>query len=127
MDRDREILVTIRPIKQGDQLFVSYLGFGKNTKKRQASLKNQYQFDCKCDKCEPQCKSIDRAPMKADTNFRYLLDCAEVNINDKAQRTEHKQKCIDFLHKYGHLPWSEELEYVLHCFKNCLSRDLIIS
>lgn len=46
--------VSIRPIKKGEQIFISYLGDDSNspTEERQRKIEHVWDFQCKCDKCE---------------------------------------------------------------------------
>lgn len=124
---NREILVTTRKIKKGDQLFVAYLGFGQTTKERQEMLKKQYDFECKCDKCVPRCSLSDRDRMKSHESFKYLMkNTAAATGNLKSSERRRKQKCIEFLNKFGYLPWCEELDAVIDAFESCISRDLML-
>lgn len=123
---NREILVTTRPIKKGDQLFVAYLGFGQTTMERQEMLMQQYEFNCKCDKCVPHCDSTDRERMKSDPNYQYLMRSVTAGGNVKSSERRRRQKCIEFLNKFGHLPWSQELDDVIDAFENCISKDLVL-
>lgn len=112
------VFITIRPIKQGDQLFVSYLGEETNNSSeyRRNALANNFGFLCECDKCIPHCLLADRATMESDSNFEYLKRTYTTAFNDKVQRTSLKVACIRFLNKYGHLPWSNEMNFVSLCY-----------
>lgn len=63
---NKEICITMRPIKKGEQLFVKYLCGDRTTRQRQDMLLNQWNFLCKCDKCVPHCSRADTLNMKSD-------------------------------------------------------------
>lgn len=118
---NREVCVTIRPIKKGDQLFISYFGNEKTTKERQSILKQTFEFDCKCEKCIPHGQSTDRKNMKSDGCFLFL-SCNTCDLSNDDQRLQFEKKCIEFLQKFGHLPWSEEIGFVTDIFEDFVSR-----
>ncbi|KAL9654487.1 hypothetical protein ABK040_010507 [Willaertia magna] len=45
-------IVTTKAIKAGDDVCLNYLGYDDNVKHRRIFLKEQFQFDCHCPKCE---------------------------------------------------------------------------
>lgn len=67
---DMDIFISTRPIKKGDQVFV---GDGypleELTMIRRKELSQKYNFDCKCDRCEPHCDMNDRLLMASNPNF----------------------------------------------------------
>lgn len=103
-----------------DQVFINYLGedVHKPIEQRQKSLKENWGFDCKCDKCEPIEYSNEHDAMKTDPSFKYVIRNFENNqiAPDNTKRMQLKKQCIKFLKKYGHLQWSTELEFVINCF-----------
>lgn len=68
---NRKLCITIRPVKKGEQLFISYLGPDdeQTAKQRQHLLKSKWNFECKCDKCQPHCQIADINKMKLDPCF----------------------------------------------------------
>ncbi|XP_031637912.1 SET and MYND domain-containing protein 4-like [Contarinia nasturtii] len=123
-----EVCITIRPIKKGDQLFVKYLDAGiqskpRSRRRRQDALLKYWGFLCKCDKCEPNCKPKQRAKMKSDENYQFLSKARCNYYKGICDRTELSSKCIAFLEKFGHLPWSEEMNLVLDVYTKCLLDD----
>lgn len=109
--------VTIRPVKKGEQIFISYLGTGDDDDKRtavqrQILLKSKWQFECKCDKCEPRCRSADSYKMKLDPCFKFVHRNFKSDPSDHMNTSVLKKKCIKFLSKYGHLPFSNELKFI---------------
>ncbi|XP_031619051.1 SET and MYND domain-containing protein DDB_G0273591-like [Contarinia nasturtii] len=116
---NKEICITMRPIKKGEQLFVKYLCGERTTRERQAILLTQWGFLCKCDKCIPKCSQADRMKMKADPNFKQLYPAFSINLQH-ANYTVLASKCVQFLRTYGHLPWSEEMDVALKTYTKCL-------
>ncbi|KAI8809210.1 hypothetical protein BJ742DRAFT_241191 [Cladochytrium replicatum] len=45
---------TLRPIKKGEELTISYLDVTAQTESRKKSIKDQWLFDCKCRRCVEQ-------------------------------------------------------------------------
>lgn len=112
--------VSVRPIKKGDQMFINYLGDDAHQTfdMRQKILKDVWGFECKCDKCESSPCPVEYEQMKNDPALKYVIRTQEhdQNTNDASKRIQLKKQCIKFLKKYGHLPWSNELEFVINCF-----------
>lgn len=112
--------VSVRPIKKGDQVFINYLGDDVYMpfEQRQHLLKSMWGFTCKCDKCEINICSTDCEQMRSDPSLKYVLRNYENNHDtiDASKRIQLKKQCIKFLKKYGHLPWTTELEFVINCF-----------
>lgn len=113
----------MRPIKKGDQVFVGYgYPLEEFTPVRRAELWEKYDFNCKCDKCEPHCSKCDRMLMASNPNFQFL------NATQLQKKTGNsanlKDKCIAFLNEYGHLPWSKEIDIVLNIFTDILFEEL---
>ncbi|XP_055296403.1 SET and MYND domain-containing protein 4-like [Sitodiplosis mosellana] len=117
---NKEVCITMRPIKKGQQLFVKYLCGDRTTRQRQDMLLNQWGFLCKCDKCVPHCSPGDRSKMKSDPCFKALVKSASINFYDITNFSQLTNKCVQFLKKYGHLPWSEEMDVVLKAYTKCL-------
>lgn len=111
--------MSVRPIKKGDQVFINYLGYDvhKPNEQRQKELKGNWGFDCKCDKCEESDDTVGNDAMKSDPSLKYVIRNFEHSpIADNQKRITLKKQCIKFLKKYGHLPWTTELEFVIDCF-----------
>lgn len=122
---DTDIFISIRPIKKGDQVFIGYgYPLEEVTEVRRAELKQKYNFDCKCDKCEPHSSDSDRSLMASNPNFQCVR-AARFGINSK-NLPNLKYNCIAFLNECGHLPWSKEMGIVLDTFTNILFDELKI-
>lgn len=112
------VFITIRPIKTGEQLFISYLGeeTDNTIEFRRSFLMDNFGFLCKCDKCQPHCLLADRMRMKSDPQFKYVQRAYGSAYAEQSKRRMLKDVCARFLRKYGHLPWSEELNFVTLCY-----------
>lgn len=121
---NREVCVTIRPVKKGEQLFISYIsqdGTMLPPQARQDHLKKYYDFDCKCEKCVSCAPGKrDCFQMMMDPLFQIILHAAEREPVNKAESEQRQQMCIAFLNKYGHLPWSEEFQIVVNEFQKLI-------
>lgn len=111
----QQICITLRPVRKGDQLFVSYITADMPTRMRQLQLMQNFGFLCKCDKCVPKSQPENVARLVTDPDFKFL----QLNINSdllvQKIRQDIKQKCINLLNKYGRF-WSPELQFVLDLF-----------
>jgi hypothetical protein len=45
-------MITFKPIKEGEELFISYIDTSATSETRKNILKDQYYFDCACKMCE---------------------------------------------------------------------------
>lgn len=102
------ITFTVRPIKMGEQLVINN---GLNTK----------NATCKCSKCRPNWHREDRRRMQSDPDFK---DIKEFKGDGTMNPDQRKDKMVNFLTKYGSLPWSPEIEEVIGHFKNAMFKNL---
>lgn len=115
---NQKIGITIRPVKKGEQLFISYLGLDTEqpVEQRQQSLRMKWDFECKCDKCEPRYNAPDSSKLKMDPNYkfihRYFKSPSKNHPVDVVNASMLKKKCVKFLTKYGHLPFSNEVKFI---------------
>lgn len=113
-----QVCITSRPIKKGEQLFVSYLNSDKPTSIRQSILQEKFGFDCKCEKCKPIWKSSDREAMKSSIYYKYMKKNEHKDYQDDKTRTVLKKVCEKFLSEYGRLPWCPEIEFIVDLYEN---------
>lgn len=112
-------LVTVRPIKRGDQVFINYLGdvVDRLRDYRRRYIEKYWHFFCKCDRCEPPTNEAERVKnerdMFADPDFQYFLRHRDhVHLPaDNERRIRLKQVCVNILSKYGHI-WSSEMNTI---------------
>lgn len=119
---------TVRPVKVGEQLFITYLGFGfgfsdgqelkelkkrygfgfgLTTEERRNKLKKGWGFECKCEKCNQRSEAVDPR-MAKDPSLKFVLKHFE---NDHRYEAVLK-KCRIFLEKYG----QSEMDRVLYIY-----------
>lgn len=108
MCNDQQIGITIHPVKKGSQLLV-----GGSTR----------AFKCKCSRCIPCYRPDDRLKMMRDPNTDFIIQNGRIFLNDHKKCIELKEKCRQFLNKYGHLPWTIEIEIVSRTFEECLNKE----
>ena len=71
----------IRPIKAGDELFISYIDESGKSDARKQTLKDQYYFDCSCKMCESK--------EKDDLRDAYLLPPEDVDPKKSTYMEKH--------------------------------------
>lgn len=115
-----QFCITMRPVKKGEQLFVSYSCTDMPTRQRQIKLMKDFGFLCNCDKCEPKYKKPDVERLINEPEYKYLIKQRKINSNlmDHKIRMDIEEKCIILLNKHGQL-WMPELEMVLEMYTNC--------
>lgn len=104
--------ITIRPIKKGEQLFISYMPeeVGKMLNKdHKTELTIKYGFKCKCLKCANQLADLIR--IERDECF-LDIDNTTLDEKNKVLLQRFNGKCIKVLNKYKDLPWSLQLDNV---------------
>lgn len=124
------VCITLRPIKGGDQLFISYFRndvIKHNTVSRQTYLRDICEFECKCERCVTSTMPIELEKMTTDLCYQYVrkngnkMKCSKVESGDLKMMLE---KCIEFLDKFGHTTWSSELDFVVKCYEKSLRSQL---
>lgn len=118
---NREICFALRPIKKGEQIFICYGIDRKINRPRRNQLLKRWDFLCECNKCVRQCTKSYRKEMQTDPNFEYILMS---NLDNKSDPTIEEiqrvsEKCYNFLHKFGHLPWTYELGVISVLYAKC--------
>lgn len=101
------VFITQRLVKKGEQLFITY-------DLDSTQLLQNYHFYCKYDKCVPHCEPSVHSTMKGDSNFQFLVSLPDQQLQHESSIV--KDKCEAFLRKFGHFPWSNEMEFVLKMY-----------
>lgn len=109
----QQYCVTIRPIRKGQQLFISYLSPNdwSTMEQRQQKLKYSWGFDCTCERCDDTQQSIQDESssivqqIPTDPIYQFIL----ANYGDADKECELFECCLNFLNKYGHLQWSQQI------------------
>lgn len=118
----KQHLVTIRPVKKGDQLFICYLGKGNQSRdERQKTLKSNWNFVCTCEKCYPKNNTFDQSIIVSDPHFEFVR-----NGYLEEESIEVLRKCSEILNKYGHSSWSEEIQFVINIYCAHLVKNNLI-
>lgn len=124
-------ITTIRPVKKGEQLLISYsCDTTSSTKVRQLFLRNYFRFGCRCDKCiAPFISRVDQQRMIQDPNYKFicrfdfigmLISCQNVFFQSYAHNAKAsvERACVEFLNRHGHLPWTEKLGFVTDVYES---------
>lgn len=120
----KQHLVTTRNVRKGDQLFISYLGKQKQShEQRQEIFKSKWNFVCNCERCNLIDDDVDHKTITSDEHYVFILE----NGYTENQTMEVLDHCVHFLNKFEHLPWSDEIQFVIdiycaHLAKNNLSQ-----
>lgn len=104
--------VAIRPIKKGDQVFISYLADMKfvDNQKRNEYIQQNWGFTCKCEKCSDSYINTD---MEDDSSYEYISqNFTKLLFRDKNRML---QECVQFLRKRGY-HWSKKVDFIMSCF-----------
>lgn len=106
----------IRPIKKGEEIFISYLTLNDFASEERRRQKLKERVDCTCVRCKRKLKS-DRQ-MELDSNFECLQSLFNIKyfndgLYDRKQIDEMKEKCFSFLEKYERQECSFEMCRVL--------------
>lgn len=129
------IVVVMRPIKQGQQLFVSYCDVLKGCNDRQLALISEFDFRCKCERCVPvfwtseiqqwidygktniQILNSDQDPDEefVKENFVYLAS------DDQGKRKELTERAMNALREFGHSKWNHKVRWAYVVFSLLLS------
>lgn len=119
---NQEVCVTVRPIKKGEQLSIAYCAQGETTSRRQAALKDKFGFTCNCEKCRPFVlgHSPSCGQMMAHPFVHAMRLRGATGIVARDERVQLRRMCIEFLRKFGHLPWSYEIEMAVDTFKKLI-------
>lgn len=115
----QQCCVTIRPVKSGQQLFISYLSPNDRSTKeqRQLKLKSSWGFDCKCERCESTKEPIDSSIIEADSYYRFVVENYD-NDNNAGQLSTLLEHCLYFMNKYGDSSWSTSINTVIGILMN---------
>lgn len=122
------VCITSRPIKKGDQLFVSYGYWFETHQQRQINLNREFGFLCDCDNCEycdaNNCEQpISLTRIKLDPDYKYVervINEKQYDYNNIAKWNIVKNKCLNVLTKYGNKAWNAELYFISYHLQSIL-------
>lgn len=105
---NKQILITTRPVKKGEPLYVCYEQhlWSKSAVQRQAHLKHVYNFTCKCARCTNQ--FVFDKSMEMDPMYKCIEQSRGKTMSDD-ERKMLRNKCYDFMKKYAHVACSNEI------------------
>lgn len=114
---NREVFVTLRPIKAGEHLNFDYwLEWADEIKSENwSSVIESKGIQCECGKCKRH--TVKNQKMGADKSYHSILNFKE-QFGDQVAPTL-KRHCIDFLRKFHSEPWTEEMEMVTKTLAQC--------
>lgn len=103
--------ITLRPVAKGEPLFINYsagLSGTASTAERQHWLDEMYQMTCEYSKC-----TTNFHPHNELTQIFQQIFESKCNLRDSNERLAHKEKLYHLLRKFGHLPWTPHIEYII--------------
>lgn len=125
------VIVTIRPIKAGEQVFLSYFRNDRiqhSTIDRKKYISVRCGFSCNCERCNGKSLSTgERNEIKKDDCYRFIeQNKPEIDfLTERPIQTplakELEEKCIDLLNRYGRKIWCQEIDFVTDCYRRLLA------
>lgn len=115
--------VTIRPIKAGQQLFVTYFGdllCEQSVEHCQEYLLNNFNFRCTCERCESHKLKMNAENLLSDPEYLYL--CTEqfkqpAQGYDLIKLKQLQRKFVDLINRCGE-QWCSELDSVIEEYES---------
>lgn len=121
------IVVTMRPIAKGEQLFVSYCDVRKSDKERKNILLSKHHFQCMCERCQP-IYSSEAQPIQyldqihADMTENFVKEnFTHLASNNQGIRKELAQRLLEVLHVFGRMPWNHTISWAYVVYSILLS------
>lgn len=117
---NREVLITIRPVKAGDRLCFDFWPDEDDIGTRKRLIRQQFGMDCNCRKCSPD-SNVSSPSMAADPSFFFIFNYNKY-FGDSSPALE--QKCCSFLQKFKNKPWTYEIEIATKVYIQCLIDEM---
>lgn len=117
---NKMIAYVLRPVKKGEQLFISYATGNEHVSSMQKTL----VFQCKCSKCVQCWKQEDRNQLKSDQDYLFFQRVQRADCREARKRSFLKGKLENLLGKYGRLPWTREIDLIELFYEKCCMDDL---
>ncbi|XP_037041582.1 SET and MYND domain-containing protein DDB_G0273589-like [Bradysia coprophila] len=117
--------IAIRPIKKGEQLFISYFGrsLHRSTAARRQHFDAYFDFVCECERCrslEPFVSSYDLGLIKwVLSNYHKC----KFDFNDEKAIALFRDKCAEYARKHGRKLWTDEVTHVMDCFVHMIEHQ----
>lgn len=129
-----QMAIVVRPIKRGEQLFISYLGLDawslclhNSLVRRQQYIQKMYKFKCSCARCIFESASDDEDAENSfdrDECYNYVIQNYHnklASVFDREATKNLLEKCVEFMKKYGILQWTDEMSLQMLCYVHMLS------
>lgn len=120
LDNGSTVGIVLRPIAVGEELCISVdERLPESYQERRKRLKNEFQFQCKCELCESRSDKIPENKMlRLESDFQYIYfesGCTRDQMNE--ERAEAlKAKCARFLQQHGRNRWCKEIEIAIAAY-----------
>lgn len=119
----KNIWFSVKPIKKGEQLFISYAPLEMNsTQERQEFLWKRVRVKCACPRCKGKTPSAaQQQRLVSDPAYRYFQSnkqCYTVANMDIEKLKPLMDNCVTVLRNYGHLHWSSEIGDIIEMFQS---------
>lgn len=124
---NKSVAITSRPIKKGDQLFVSYgkQYFVEPRSIREAQLWEDFGFHCECEKCGNDEWPVSSTRIESDPDYQFLVENSkDLSVFEVGKRLSLKRKCVDILVKYSDAVWCTQLDVVSHLYEHLSTETL---
>lgn len=120
------IVVTMRPIKKGEQLLVSYCNLLENCERRKSELMQKFGIQCQCERCAPGFVPLNPSQPAVSIiatiaeqfcidNFVYL------GGEDQEKRKQIDEHVTQVLQHFGRMPWSYTTNWAYLIYSMLLS------
>lgn len=112
---------TIRPIRRGEQLFISYLNdLAPSSDKQRRDIEETWHFCCCCEVCKPiDNNNYDYLALPSDKRFQAIDQLIDRTSATQIEIEQWKRLCEDVLNDFGRGPWTTELQTVMQFYTNC--------
>lgn len=116
------VCFSLRPIKRGEQLFVSYFGdFNDQMEVCHSIMMESIGFDCRCERCVPKFKENDLVPIFSDPCVKFLYKAFEDNEWKNPGKVPGLiDTCLKLMQMYGSDPWNCATEQIARWLLHCL-------
>lgn len=112
----RIVTTTCRPIKSGEQIFISYHGtrFQSPFIERQRIIEHEFHFKCRCERCSMEVTDTLIPHRFLDDETRKMIkNSAEALLYTIEKRKLVTEICIKNLNEHGRVTWCEDLAILL--------------
>lgn len=122
----RSVFVTAKPIKQGEQLFISHIPICiEPTDYRQEFLWEQVNMRCSCSRCKGvEATAIERLKLTSHPSFHFIMThkkSPQISSATYKEIEEAIQHCVTLLDKYGRMKWCDELMAIIGKYQALLN------